>query len=114
MALEIFPDLVYFPPVISTSTMLQSSWTRVHGWGGAYLCQAVTRQWPLRLSKRSLKNANAELFPLRCLEVLLLGQQESLWDRQVSIHLWGGWAQALLPSLWCRADSHTRVPGDQT
>lgn len=78
MTLEIFPDLVYFPPGISTSTKLQSSWARLPGWGGAHLCQAMTRQWPLGLSKSFLKHTNADLLPLRCLEVLLLGQQESL------------------------------------
>lgn len=65
VTLESFLDLAYFPLGISTSTKLYSSWARVPGWGGAHLCQAGTRQWPLGLSKSSLKNTNADLFPLR-------------------------------------------------
>lgn len=46
------------------------------GWGS--LCQAVTSQRPLGLSKSSLKITDADLFPSRCLDILLLGQQESV------------------------------------
>lgn len=77
MTLESFPDPVFFPPGISTSTQLQPSWLE---WpAGVGLASA--RQWPLGFPESALKNTGAALFPLRCLEVL--GQSERLWVFQL-------------------------------
>lgn len=70
MTLESFPDLVFFPPGISTSTQLQSSWLERPAGVGL----ASARLWPSGFPESAPKNTDAALFSLRCMEVLWVFQ----------------------------------------